>query len=227
MKWELDFKNQRPGLDRRMDESIARAWEFMQAIKPYDPTFHRWRETARTKAQAEANPNIETLDQLRQAVYASADPELPGVIRSFFSGDIDADGSSLSIQLGMPSPDTHFISLQTGHTLGARIDTDEDFTDWLIYTGARIINPTIGALTREDYKPRNINIDGPEPYDYVPGWKMFFHRDSPHWPQAHALANKTMPVAEGAILTYGTPDTYTQTLNQWPRPQNPQEGQPS
>ncbi|QHO91864.1 hypothetical protein CWT12_11900 [Actinomyces sp. 432] len=200
-------------MDQDMDESIVKAWEFMQAIKPYDPTFHRWRETARTKAQAEANPNIETLDQLRQSVYASADPELPGAIRSFFSGDIDTDGSSLSIQLGMPSPDTHFISLHTGHALGARIDADEDFADWLIYTGARIINPTIGAL-RRDGEPLNPD---PEPYDFGPGWKMFFHQDSPHWPQACALANKTMPVAEGAILTYGTPDTYTQTLNQWPR----------
>ncbi|WP_136191854.1 hypothetical protein [Actinomyces procaprae] len=196
-----------------MDESIAKAWELMQAIKPYDPTFHRWRETARTKAQAEANPNIETLDQLRGAVYASADPELPGVIRSFFSGDIDADGSSLNIQLGLGRPDTHFISLHTGHALGARIDTNEDFSDWLMLTAARIVNPTIGALQR-DGAPLNPD---PEPYDFGPGWKMFFHRDSPHWAQAHALATKAMPVAEGAILTYGTPDTYTQVLNQWPR----------
>ncbi|WP_128683352.1 hypothetical protein [Actinomyces qiguomingii] len=213
MKWNLDFNIYRPGLDRRMDESIAGAWEFMQAIKPYDPTFHRWRETARTKAQAEANPNIETLDQLRQAVYASADPELPGVIRSFFSGDIGTGGSNLYIQLGLTRPDTHSIELETGPALGARIDTDEDFADWLIYTGARIINPTIGALSRQG---EPLNPD-PEPYDYGPGWKMFFHRDSPHWAQAHALASKAMPVAEGAILTYGTPDTYTQTLNQWPR----------
>ncbi|SDN83900.1 hypothetical protein SAMN05216355_11739 [Actinomyces ruminicola] len=215
MKWELVFRTYRPGLDRHMDESIARAWEFMQAIKPYDPTFHRWRETARTKAQAEANPNIDTLDQLRQAVYTSADPELPGVIRSFFSGDIDADGSSLGIQLGLGRPDTHFISLHTGHALGARIDTDEDFADWLMHTAARIINPTIGALQR-DGAPLNPD---PEPYDFGPGWKMFFHRDSPHWAQAHALATKAVPVAEGAILTYGTPDTYTQILNQWPREQ--------
>ncbi|MBW3067956.1 hypothetical protein GZ998_00290 [Actinomyces sp. 594] len=215
MKWRLSFKSQRPGLDQRMDESIARAWEFMQAIKPYDPTFHRWRNTARTKAQAEANPNIETLDQLRQSVYASADPELPGAIRSFFSGDIDADGSSLGLTLGLIYPDTHSIRLETGRTLGARIDADEDFADWLIYTGARIINPTIGALRRQGAP---LNPD-PEPYDYVPGWKMFFHRDSPHWNQAHALANKAVPVAEGAILTYGTPDTYTQTLNQWPHQQ--------
>lgn len=215
MKWHLSFKNQRPGLDQRMDESIASAWEFMQAIKPYDPSFHRWRETARTRAQAEANPNIETPDQLRQAVYASADPELPGVNIMLFSGDIDTDGSTLDILLGRVYPDTHSIRLHTGHNLGARIDADEDFADWLIYTGARIINPTIGALRRQGDP---LNPD-PEPYDYVPGWKMFFHRDSPHWAQAHALATKAVPVAEGAILTYGTPDIYTQTLNQWPRTQ--------
>ncbi|CED91709.1 hypothetical protein [Actinomyces succiniciruminis] len=212
MKWYLDFSIYRPGLDQRMDESIAKAWEFMQAIKPYDPNLYRWRETARTKAQAEANPNIETLDQLRQTVHNNWKPDLPGPTIMLFSGDVDADGSSLSIQLGMPSPDTHFISLHTGHNLGARIDADEDFADWLIYTGARIINPTIGALQR-DGAPLNPD---PEPYDFGPGWKMFFHRDSPHWAQAHALASKTVPVAEGAILTYGTPDTYTQTLNQWP-----------
>ncbi|WP_092606940.1 hypothetical protein [Actinomyces ruminicola] len=202
-----------------MDESIAKAWELMQAIKPYDPTFHRWRETARTKAQAEANPNIETLDQLRRAVYNTMKPDLPGANRSFFSGDIDADGSSLNIQLGLGRPDTHFISLHTGHALGARIDDDEDFADWLTLTAARIINPTIGALQRDGAPVRNINVDGPTPYDFGPGWKMFFHHDSPHWDQAHALATKAVPVAEGAILTYGTPDTYTQILNQWPREQ--------
>ncbi|WP_247595168.1 Imm52 family immunity protein [Actinomyces procaprae] len=219
MKWELAFKNQRPGLDQRMDESIAKAWEFMQAIKPYDPTFHRWRNTARTKAQAEANPNIETLDQLRQTIHNDWKPDLPGPTIMLFSGDVDADGSSLGLTLGLIYPDTHSITLETGPALGARIDDDEDFADWLMHTAVRIINPTIGALTREDYKPRNLNIDGPEPYDYVPGWKMFFHRDSPHWAQAHALATKAMSVAEGAILTYGTPDTYTQVLNQWPREQ--------
>ncbi|CED91711.1 hypothetical protein [Actinomyces succiniciruminis] len=215
MKWYLDFSIYRPGLDQRMDESIAKAWEFMQAIKPYDPTFHRWRETARTKAQAEANPNIETLDQLRQTVYQSMKPDLPGAQLMLFSGDIDADGSTLDIQLGLGLADTHFIALHTGHNLGARIDADEDFADWLIHTGARIINPTIGALSRQGAP---LNPD-PEPYDFGPGWKMFFHRDSPHWAQAHALASKTVPVAEGAILTYGTPDTYTQTLNQWPHAQ--------
>ncbi|WP_240038163.1 hypothetical protein [Actinomyces procaprae] len=215
MKWHLSFKTQRPGLDRRMDESIARAWEFMQAIRPYDPTFFRWRETARTKAQAEANPNIETLDQLRQAVYSSVDPELPGAQLMLFSGDIGTGGSNLYILLGLVYPDTHSIRLETGPALGARIDTDEDFADWLMLTAARIVNPTIGALRRQGDP---LNPD-PEPYDFGPGWKMFFHRDSPHWDQAHALATKAMPVAEGAILTYGTPDTYTQTLNQWPREQ--------
>ena len=130
-----------------------------------------------------------------------------------FSGDVDADGSSLGLTLGLIDPDTHSIRLETGRTLGARIDTDEDFADWLMLTAARIVNPTIGALRRQGDP---LNPD-PEPYDFGPGWKMFFHRDSPHWAQAHALATKAVPVAEGAILTYGTPDTYTQTLNQWPR----------
>ena len=215
MRWDLAFRTYRPGLDQRMDESIASAWEFMQAIKPYDPNLYRWRETARTKAQAEANPNIETLDQLRQTVYQSMKPDLPGADIMLFSGDTDTDGSNLHLALSPNHLDTHFITLETGHSLGEHIDTDEEFADWLIFTAARIINPTIGALARQ----KAPLIPSPKPYDFSPGWKMFFHRDSPHWAQAHALANKATPVAEGAILTYGTPDTYTQTLNQWPHAQ--------
>ena len=44
---------------------------------------------------------------------------------------------------------------------------------------------------------------------------MFFASDSPHYQRATQLATTTSPVANGAILTFGTPDTYPTILNQW------------
>ena len=44
---------------------------------------------------------------------------------------------------------------------------------------------------------------------------MFFASDSPHYQRATQLATTTTPVANGAILTFGTPDTYPTILNQW------------
>ena len=69
----------------------------------------------------------------------------------------------------------------------------------------------IGALTREDI-PLSPT---PEPFRYLPGWKMFFASDSPHYQRATQLATTTAPVANGAIFTFGTPDTYPTILNQW------------
>ena len=40
---------------------------------------------------------------------------------------------------------------------------------------------------------------------------MFFASDSPHYQRA----TRTAPVANGAIFTFGTPDTYPTILNQW------------
>ena len=79
-------------------------------------------------------------------------------------------------------------------------------------TTASVFAPDIiGALTRNDH-PLN---PAPEPYWYLPGWKMFFASDSPHYQRASQLATRTVPVGNGAIFTFGTPDTYPTVLDQW------------
>ena len=50
---------------------------------------------------------------------------------------------------------------------------------------------------------------------HLPGWKMFFASDSPHHQRATQLATTTTPAGNGAIFTFGTPDTYPTILNQW------------
>ena len=52
-------------------------------------------------------------------------------------------------------------------------------------------------------------------FRYLPGWKMFFASDSPHYQRATQLATRTSLVGNGSIFTFGTPDTYPTILNQW------------
>ena len=85
-----------------------------------------------------------------------------------------------------------------------------------MHTTANIFAPDIvGALTRKGHPARNINRDGPAPFNYNDGWKMFFASDSPHYQRATQLATRTSPVANGAVPTFGTPDTYPTILNRW------------
>ena len=104
----------------------------------------------------------------------------------------------------------------SGRQPGAGLDASEDLADSLMHTTASTFTPnTIGGLSRSDHPTRNLNRDGPYPFYYVPGWKMFFASDSPHYQRATQLATRTAPVANGAIFTFGTPDTYPTILNQW------------
>ena len=41
---------------------------------------------------------------------------------------------------------------------------------------------------------------------------MFFASDSPHYQRAAQLATATAPVGNGAIFTFGTPDTYLECV---------------
>ena len=112
----------------------------------------------------------------------------------------------------MPNPGDASIGLTIRGALGATLDASEDLADTLMHTTATIFAPnTIGALTRKDH-PLNPT---PEPYNYIPGWKMFFASDSPHYQRATQLATTTTPAGNGAIFTFGTPNTYPTILNQW------------
>ncbi|WP_139241027.1 hypothetical protein [Actinomyces glycerinitolerans] len=215
VKWELSFRTDRPGQEDRMEEEAARSWELIQQLRGLHPTLDPWRESNTSKAKAAANPEITTLEEFLAVMHANIKPDLSGVRFSLFSGDVDrADGASISIAIGGWQPDKGHVTLRFHSSEFADLLVgDESLADRLVAMGADILEPEIGCLSREDFPVR----DEPEPYDYVQGWKMFFPATSPHWAQAGALATASYPTANGAVFTYGSPDTYPTILNTWPR----------
>ena len=209
MEWSLAFDW------RALGDPVSegrRVWEWIQQVRPLHPSLDLWRPTADSPQEAEQSPPI-TQDYLLHLIHGvqaiSDDPKFgltPG-----FSGQIN-QGNKLELNFNMPNPGDASIGLMIGDALGAALDASEDLADTLMHTTASTFAPnTIGALTRKDH-PLNPT---PEPYNYIPGWKMFFASDSPHYQRATQLATRTAPVANGAIFTFGTPDTYPTILNQW------------
>ncbi|MDO4901477.1 hypothetical protein [Actinomyces sp.] len=213
-KWELAFRTDRPGQEERMEEEAGRSWELIQQLRGLHPTLDPWRESDTSKAKAAANPEITTLDEFLDVMRTNIEPDLSGVRFSLFSGDVDrADGASIMISIGRQPNKGHAMLRFHSSEFAEFISTNEALADHLVATGANILDPEIGALSRLDH-PLN---DEPEPYDYVQGWKMFFPASSPHWYQATALATDTYPTNNGAVFTFGTPDTYPTILNTWPK----------
>ena len=193
-----------------------RVWEWIQRVRPLHPSLDLWRPTADSRQQAEQSPPV-TQDYLLQYIRdAQATSRFPDFgLAPAFSGQI-GQGNKLELSFNMPNPGNDGIGLMIGEALGAALDASEDLADTLMHTTATIFAPnTIGALSRKGHPVRNLNRDGPYPFLYVPGWKMFFASDSPHYQRATQLATRTAPVANGAIFTFGTPDTYPTILNQW------------
>ena len=209
MEWSLAFDW------RALGDPVSegrRVWEWIQRIRPLHPSLDLWRPTADSREEAEQSPPI-TQDYLLQYIRdAQATSNFPDVgLAPAFSGQI-GQGNKLMLSFNMPNPGDAGIGLMIGEALGAALDSSEDLADALMYTTASIFAPgVIGALTRED---RPVTPT-PPPYRYLPGWKMFFASDSPHYQRATQLATRTAPVANGAIFTFGTPDTYPTILNQW------------
>ena len=209
MEWTLGFDW------RALGDPVSegrRVWEWIQRVRPLHPCLDLWRPTADSPQEAEQAPPI-TQDYLLHLIHGvqaiSDDPDFG--LAPAFSGQIN-QGSKLMLSFNKPNPGNTGIVLMIGETLGAALDASEDLADALMHTTASIFTPnTIGALTREDI-PLSPT---PEPYRYLPGWKMFFASDSPHYQRATQLATQTAPVANGAIFTFGTPDTYPTILNQW------------
>ena len=209
MEWSLAFDW------RALGDPVSegrRVWEWIQQVRPLHPSLDLWRPTADSPQEAEQSPPI-TQDYLLHLIHGvqaiSDDPDFgltPG-----FSGQI-GQGNKLELNFNMPNPGNAGIGLMIGEALGATLDASEDLADALMHTTASTFAPgVIGALTRKDHP-----LDPtPEPYNYIPGWKMFFASDSPHYQRATQLATRTAPVANGAIFTFGTPDTYPTILNQW------------
>ena len=213
MEWSLHVR--RRALGDPVSEG-RRVWEWIQQVRPLHPSLDLWRPTADSPQEAEQSPPI-TQDYLLHLIHGvqaiSDDPKFgltPG-----FSGQIN-QGNKLTLSFNKPNPGDASIGLMIGEALGATLDASEDLADALMHTTATIFTPnTIGGLSRSDHPTRNLNRDGPYPFYYVPGWKMFFASDSPHYQRATQLATRTAPVANGAIFTFGTPDTYPTILNQW------------
>ena len=209
MRWELSFRRQ--ALGDPVSEG-RRVWAWIQLVRPLHPSLDLWRPTADSRQEAEQAPPI-TQDYLLQDIRdAQATSRFPDFgLAPAFSGQI-GQGNKLELSFNMPTPGDASVDLMVGEALGAALDASEDLADTLMHTTASIFAPgVIGALTREDI-PLSPT---PEPFRYLPGWKMFFASDSPHYQRATQLATRTTPVANGAIFTFGTPDTYPTILNQW------------
>ena len=209
MRWDLSFRRQ--ALGDPVSEG-RRVWEWIQRARPLHPSLDLWRPTADSREEAEQAPPI-TQDYLLQYIRdAQATSRFPDFgLAPAFSGQI-GQGNKLTLSFNMPNPGDASVDLMVGEALGAALDAREDLADTLMPTTASIFAPgVIGALTREDI-PLSPT---PEPFRYLPGWKMFFVSDSPHYQRATQLATRTTPVANGAIFTFGTPDTYPTILNQW------------
>ena len=209
MRW--DFSLRWRALGDPVSEG-RRVWEWIQQIRPLHPSLALWRPTAESREEAEQSPPI-TQDYLLHLIHGvqaiSDDPDFG--LTPAFSGQID-QGNKLMLSFNMPNPGDASVDLMVGEALGAALDASEDLADALMHTTASIFTPgAIGALTREDIPV----TPTPPPYRYLPGWKMFFASDSPHYQRATQLATRTAPVANGAIFTFGTPDTYPTILNQW------------
>ena len=209
MEWSLVFDW------RALGDPVSegrRAWEWIQRVRPLHPSLDLWRPTADSPQEAEQSPPI-TQDRFLQRIQqAQVDWESESFgVTPAFSGRIN-QGNKLALYFNMPNPGDASIGLTISEALGAALDASEDLADTLMHSAANTFTPnTIGALTRKDH-PLSPT---PEPYNYIPGWKMFFASDSPHYQRATQLATRTVPVANGAIFTFGTPDTYPTILNQW------------
>jgi len=209
MRWDLSFRRQ--ALGDPVSEG-RRVWAWIQQVRPLHPSLDLWRPTADSRQEAEQAPPITQdylLQYIRDVQATSSFPDFG--LAPAFSGQI-GQGNKLELSFNMPNPGDASVDLMVGEALGAALDASEDLADTLMHTTASIFAPgVIGALTREDI-PLSPT---PEPFRYLPGWKMFFASDSPHYQRATQLATRTTPVANGAIFTFGTPDTYPTILNQW------------
>ena len=209
MRWGLSFK--RRALGDPVSEG-RRVWEWIQRVRPLHPSLDLWRPTAESREEAEQAPPItqDYLLHLIHGVQAISDNPKFGLTPAF-SGQI-GQGNKLMLSFNKPNPGNAGIVLMIGEALGAALDASENLADTLMHTTATMFTPnTIGTLTREDIPV----TPTPPPYRYLPGWKMFFASDSPHYQRAAQLATTTAPVANGSIFTFGTPDTYPTILNQW------------
>ena len=213
MRWRLTMKRQ--ALGDPISEG-RRVWEWIQRIRYLHPSISLWLPTSNSHQESELAPpvDLELLQhRIHQSQTVSIFPEF-GVTPAF-CGQI-GQGNKLMLTFNMPEVGHASVELMIGSALGNALDASEDLADALVHTTAESFAPNIiGGLSRNDHPTRNLDREGPAPFNYSDGWKMFFASDSPHYQRATQLATRTAPVANGAIFTFGTPDTYPTILNQW------------
>ena len=212
MTWYVGFRAPRTS---GLTEDARLIWAWMQALTPLDPALSLWRPTNRSRTHAHASPPI-TLDQLTTRIQREQDTsEFPDFVCSpAFVGTIDGQGTTTLFSFGMPNPGDLGITLEGGAQLSAAIDASEELADALMRTSATILNPTIGTLERSDLG-HDMYGGVPAPFQYSPGWKMYVATTSPHHERAHQLATRTETLPNGTLMTFGTPTTYPDILNQW------------
>ena len=193
-----------------------RVWEWIQRIRYLHPSLALWLPTSNSHQESEQAPPVD-LELLQHRIYQSQTvsrfPEFG--LTPAFCGQI-GQGNKLMLTFNMPKLGHASVELMIGSALGNALDASEDLADALMHTTAELFGPNIiGGLTRSNHPIRNLDRDGPAPFNYSDGWKMFFASDSPHYQRATQLATTTTPAGNGAILTFGTPNTYPTILNQW------------
>lgn len=214
MRWSLALT----WINRPYDPiaEAARMWDWMEQLRRIHPPLHTWRRTAKTREQAYANPPL-TKTTLTQGLLDRQEINgltgAPSTRLYFFCANPGGE-SQLSIALDLLEEGKGNIIWQINHGLGAYFDQDETLVEALFTSAIEAMGPChVGEVSRVGHSLRPDHY----PFEYSPGWKMFFATTNPHHDQGLALATKTRPLANGTLMTFGTPDTYPQILDTWPR----------
>ena len=190
--------------------AASQTWRWIESLKSIHPALRVWRNTAPSPQEAEALPPL-TQETLSHKIRESFSEEKPrNVITPAFYGHIDT-GGKLTLFLGGRQNKSSSLTLQIDNTLGDVLNSTPELADAIMRSTIEIFSVNVSTLRRNDHP----STESRPAFRYLPGWKMFFASDSPHYQRATQLATSIAPVGNGAIFTFGTPDTYPTILDQW------------
>ena len=190
--------------------AASQAWRWIESLRSIHPALRVWRNTAPSRQEAEVLPPL-TQETLSHEVRESFSEEKPrNVITPAFYGHVDT-GGKLTLFLGGQHNEPNSLTLQIDDTLGDVLNSSPEVADAIMRSTVETFSADVGTLRRNDHP----STETRPAFRYLPGWKMFFASDSPHYQRATQLATRTSLVGNGSIFTFGTPDTYPTILNQW------------
>ena len=190
--------------------AASQAWRWIESLKSIHPALRVWRNTAPSRQEAEALPPL-TQETLSHKIRESFSEEKPrNIITPAFYGRIDT-GGKLTLFLGGRQNKSSSLTLQIDNTLGDVLNSTPELADAIMRSTIETFSVNVGTLRRNDHP----STETRPAFRYLPGWKLFFASDSPHYQRATQLATNIAPVGNGAIFTFGTPDTYPTILDQW------------